>query len=201
MRDVMVDLETMGVEPGSAITSIGAVFFDPRTGDTGSEFKVNINLHSSDEVGAVIDEATMDWWVKQSEAAQQGLADPAPIDLKDALFQFGQWLSQNHKDPYLWGNGVLFDNLFLRTAYRQVGWKCPWHFRNDRDVRTLVAIGSRLGMRYGDDSERLVHHDALDDAKYQVQYCSRIWRYLHDATRLSNQTRSFFVSNKQLLGT
>jgi hypothetical protein len=200
MRDVMVDLETMGVEPGSAITSIGAVFFNPETGDMGSEFKVNINLHSSDEVGAIIDENTMDWWVKQSEAAQQGLADPKPIDLKDALFNFGAWLMQNHKDPYLWGNGVLFDNLFLRTAYKQVGWKCPWHFRNDRDVRTLVAIGARLGIRYGDDKERLVHHDALDDAKYQVKYCSRIWRYIHEAARISDKTRSFVVSNKQLFG-
>lgn len=35
MKHVMLDLETMGNGPRAAIVSIGAVFFDPLTGELG----------------------------------------------------------------------------------------------------------------------------------------------------------------------
>ncbi|HAX5200402.1 TPA: exonuclease, partial [Escherichia coli] len=39
-----VDLETMGKNPDAPITSIGAIFFDPQTGDMGPEFSKTIDL-------------------------------------------------------------------------------------------------------------------------------------------------------------
>ncbi|EAZ1146628.1 3'-5' exoribonuclease, partial [Salmonella enterica] len=47
MNHLMVDLETMGNGPYAPVISIGAVFFDPNTGETGEDFSVNISLESS----------------------------------------------------------------------------------------------------------------------------------------------------------
>lgn len=47
MNHLMVDLETMGNGPYAPVISIGAVFFDLKTGETGEDFSVNISLESS----------------------------------------------------------------------------------------------------------------------------------------------------------
>ncbi|EEQ7504910.1 RecE family exodeoxyribonuclease, partial [Escherichia coli] len=41
---LMIDLETMGKNPDAPIISIGAIFFDPQTGDMGPEFSKTIDL-------------------------------------------------------------------------------------------------------------------------------------------------------------
>ncbi|CAM7063285.1 Putative exonuclease from phage origin [Escherichia coli] len=48
----MIDLETMGKNPDAPIISIGAIFFDPQTGDMGPEFSKTIDLETA---GGVID--------------------------------------------------------------------------------------------------------------------------------------------------
>ncbi|EQA8683308.1 RecE family exodeoxyribonuclease, partial [Escherichia coli] len=53
---LMIDLETMGKNPDAPIISIGAIFFDPQTGDMGPEFSKTIDL---DTAGGVIDRDTM----------------------------------------------------------------------------------------------------------------------------------------------
>ncbi|HEB1526401.1 TPA: 3'-5' exoribonuclease, partial [Escherichia albertii] len=41
---LMIDLETMGKNPDAPIISIGAIFFDPQTGDMGPEFSKTVDL-------------------------------------------------------------------------------------------------------------------------------------------------------------
>jgi hypothetical protein len=43
----MIDLETMGNKPNAPIVSIGAVFFEPSTGELGDEFYRVVSLKSS----------------------------------------------------------------------------------------------------------------------------------------------------------
>ncbi|EMY3493622.1 3'-5' exoribonuclease, partial [Escherichia coli] len=52
---LMIDLETMGKNPDAPIISIGAIFFDPQTGDMGPEFSKTIDLETA---GGVIDRDT-----------------------------------------------------------------------------------------------------------------------------------------------
>ncbi|EJJ8002063.1 3'-5' exoribonuclease, partial [Escherichia coli] len=60
---LMIDLETMGKNPDAPIISIGAIFFDPQTGEMGPEFSKTIDLETA---GGVIDRDTIKWWLKQS---------------------------------------------------------------------------------------------------------------------------------------
>ncbi|EOR6896851.1 RecE family exodeoxyribonuclease, partial [Escherichia coli] len=80
---LMIDLETMGKNPDAPIISIGAIFFDPQTGDMGPEFSKTIVLETA---GGVIDRDTIKWWLKQSREAQSAImTDEIPLD--DALLQ------------------------------------------------------------------------------------------------------------------
>ncbi|ENY7635808.1 3'-5' exoribonuclease, partial [Escherichia coli] len=53
---LMIDLETMGKNPDAPIISIGAIFFDPQTGEMGPEFSKTIDLETA---GGVIDRDTI----------------------------------------------------------------------------------------------------------------------------------------------
>ncbi|EJI5312433.1 3'-5' exoribonuclease, partial [Escherichia coli] len=85
---LMIDIETMGKNPNAAIISIGAIFFDPQTGDMGPEFSKTIDL---DTAGGVIDRDVIKWWLKQSREAQSAiLTDEIPLD--DALLQLREFI-------------------------------------------------------------------------------------------------------------
>ncbi|EEX9855344.1 exonuclease [Escherichia coli] len=174
---LMIDIETMGKNPNAAIISIGAIFFDPQTGDMGPEFSKTIDL---DTAGGVIDRDVIKWWLKQSREAQSAiLTDEIPLD--DALLQLREFIAENSGEFFVqvWGNGANFDNVILRRSYERQGIPCPWHYHNDRDVRTIVELGKAIDF----DARTAIpfegeRHNALDDARYQAKYVSAIWQKL-----------------------
>ncbi len=174
---LMIDLETMGKNPDAPIISIGAIFFDPQTGDVGPEFSKTIDLETA---GGVIDRDTIKWWLKQSREAQSAImTDEIPLD--DALLQLREFIDENSGEFFVqvWGNGANFDNTILRRSYERQGITCPWRYYNDRDVRTIVELGKAIDFDARTpipfEGER---HNALDDARYQAKYVSAIWQKL-----------------------
>ncbi|EFN9616822.1 exonuclease [Escherichia coli] len=174
---LMIDLETMGKNPDAPIISIGAIFFDPQTGDMGPEFSKTIDLETA---GGVIDRDTIKWWLKQSREAQSAImTDEIPLD--DALLQLREFIDENSGEFFVqvWGNGANFDNTILRRSYERQGIPCPWRYCNDRDVRTIVELGKAIDF----DARTAIpfegeRHNALDDARYQAKYVSAIWQKL-----------------------
>ena len=174
---LMIDLETMGKNPDAPIISIGAIFFDPQTGDMGPEFSKTIDLETA---GGVIDRDTIKWWLKQSREAQSAImTDEIPLD--DALLQLREFIDENSGEFFVqvWGNGANFDNTILRRSYERQGIPCPWRYYNDRDVRTIVELGKAIDF----DARTAIpfegeRHNALDDARYQAKYVSVIWQKL-----------------------
>ena len=65
----MIDLETLGTDPTAPIVAIGAVFFDPKTGELGVEFSATIDFESACE-RRTPDASTIKWWLKQSDDAR-----------------------------------------------------------------------------------------------------------------------------------
>ncbi len=174
---LMIDLETMGKNPDAPIISIGAIFFDPQTGDMGPEFSKTIDLETA---GGVIDRDTIKWWLKQSREAQSAImTDEIPLD--DALLQLREFIDENSGEFFVqvWGNGANFDNTILRRSYERQGIPCPWRYYNDRDVRTIVELEKAIDF----DARTAIpfegeRHNALDDARYQAKYVSAIWQKL-----------------------
>ncbi|EKG2332959.1 exonuclease [Escherichia coli] len=174
---LMIDLETMGKNPDAPINALAGKFFDPATGEMGPEFSKTIDLETA---GGVIDRDTIKWWLKQSREAQSAiLTDEIPLD--DALLQLREFIDENSGEFFVqvWGNGANFDNVILRRSYERQGIPCPWRYTNDRDVRTIVAMG--LVMDFDARSVITIEgerHNALHDARYQAKYVSAIWQKL-----------------------
>jgi len=176
---VMLDLETMGNKSNTAIVSIGAVEFNIETGETGREFYQTVNLESCLDVGLKINASTLYWWLKQNERARMEICkgEKGP-DIQTVLIDLQNWFQDCIEMVQVWGNGARFDIGILEDAYVACGYqKMPWHFRDERDLRTLVAFAPEIKNEvmscfYG------VEHNPIDDCKMQIQYASEIWNKL-----------------------
>ena len=180
---LMVDMETMGNSPDAPIVSIGAVFFDPSTGNTGAEFYQVVSLESSMSFGMKPDASTIQWWLKQSSEARSAILVDEAMGLLETLELLADFIAENAANGshtvQLWGNGCSFDNVILRRAYALTDTPFTVPFWNDRDVRTMVELGKSVGInpRFDIPFEGEMHN-ALSDARHQVKYVSAIWQRL-----------------------
>lgn len=180
---LMVDMETMGNGPDAPIVSIGAVFFDPSTGNTGAEFYQVVSLESSMSFGMKPDASTIKWWLKQSSEARSAILVDEAMGLRESLELLADFIAENAANGshtvQLWGNGCSFDNVILRRAYTLTYTPFAVPFWNDRDVRTMVELGKSVSInpRFDIPFEGDMHN-ALSDARHQVKYVSAIWQRL-----------------------
>lgn len=184
MKHVAIDLEVSAKTPYAGLLAIGAAFFEPSTSEIGAKFRVNVDSKSALAAGGVADPETLEWWMKQSQAARDALAIPPPVDIRVALSMFRDFLWDNTtaddpRDTLVWGNGIRSDNVWLASAYENCGMDCPFGFWADSDIRTMVMLGRRAGI----DPKRTMDfvgtpHNPLDDAIHQAKYTSAIWQKL-----------------------
>lgn len=164
MNNIMLDIETMGNTPNSAIVAIGAVRFSSR--GISDSFQVTISLKSSLDAGLEVDASTVMWWMKQSEDARFALSLDT-IRLSSALISFSKWIGDN---VIMWGNGSAFDNVILANSYRKLNYEVPWKFWNDRCYRTVKNMFPNTKIiRMG------THHNALHDAQTQAGHLLNIF--------------------------
>lgn len=162
---VMLDLETWGTHPGSALRSIGAVQFDLNGSDLGPVFYRNIDQESCLLAGLTVDAQTVSWWQRQSPEAVAALEnDQGPLN--EAVTAFDLWFL-GHRAKYIWCHGANFDEPLWSAACRALGRRrVPWKYYDTRCTRTLFAIADfdmRSIPREG------VAHDALADAIHQAR--------------------------------
>ena len=171
---VMIDLETWGTLPGSALRSIGAVTFSPY-GDTHEEkhFYANIDRVSCEDAGLVVNRDTSIWWSKQSAASQQRLEEN-PQTLHGVVRQFSSWW-QIIGGTYVWSNGANFDEVLWRVAAEKVDHGTPWKYWNVRDTRTCWHLARLNAKSVPFDG---VQHDALADARHQAKCVTRAYSML-----------------------
>lgn len=181
---VMIDLETLGTSPGSAILSIGAVKFDAGTGRISHDFHVAVTLQSCVLAGMEIQPGTLAWWMKEERAAARAVqASMSAVPLPLALEEFAHWLTHDEQEnateqPIVWCKGASFDFPMLAAGYRLVGQDMPWKFWNERCCRSLFSTlrdthDFRLPKVAG------TAHCALDDARHQAEQviaCLRLMR-------------------------
>lgn len=192
---IMVDLETLDNGPTSAITSIGALWFDPYAdwinGDVPDNVPVfykNVDIDSCMKNNMSISGSTIQWWMEQSEDARKSLFDPKPEKVRTVLRSFQSWIwdaripkdatgtRKTYEPYYIWSHGATFDLPILSYGYNQLGLYTPWQFQNARDTRTLfhIAFNAKRGS-YTDDS---IKHNALDDAFCQVMWVQEAYQTL-----------------------
>lgn len=179
MKHLMIDLETLGTKHKAVVLSIGAVVFDLKTGATGEEFKIDIDVLDSIEKGFNVEHDTYQWWLFQSKQAHQHLIEGQreAVSVNDAVLSFIRFVQANFKDfsCYPWGNSARFDIGLLETLFEYSGHSLPWKHRNEMDVRTLVAFNPEIKAN----TEFVgVQHQPVDDCKHQIKYCHNTYKSL-----------------------
>jgi hypothetical protein len=178
MIDFMIDLETWGTEPGSAIASIGACV----VGESEARFYQVVELESCLAAGLKVSGGTVQFWLSQPDAARLELLNKARIGLWEALSNLTDWLEMtanarnvtNWKDEVcVWGNGANFDPPLLEAAYRAVNLLVPWAFFQVRCYRTMKGLVPHVRME-----PPAVKHHALHDAAAQAEHLCRIFECL-----------------------
>jgi hypothetical protein len=139
IRDCAIRIRTLGRKPGAAILSIGAVFFDRRTGKLGSDFYKEIGVLSAIR-GSALDSVPLDWWKEHSdEAAALIERSKDKVPLATALENLCSWMRNASAGvPIVWTFGVN-DITVLEEAFviGAVGLSEPWHYSNIRSYLTL----------------------------------------------------------------
>ena len=163
---VMLDLETFGTLPTSALRSIAAITFDPFGNEhVESVFYCNIDRASCEAAGLKVDPATERWWNQPEQLEAQASLLHDPWDLRYAAFHFEAWWLSQHAS-HLWCNGACFDEPILRVAFAAVGRSVPWKYSNVRDTRTVWDLG---GINAKNVPREGVAHNALADARHQAK--------------------------------
>lgn len=187
----MLDLETLGTGHNAAIISIGATRFNLEDVETFDQIMADkerlffAKIYLKDLQGDINGE-TVEWWLQQSEEARREVVtSPDHVATHVALSLFDSFMFKSEVDVdkrTVWGNGSVFDNVILSSAYKRSSeLQRPWTYRGDRDVRTIVAVTKQL---YPDLDLSMyrrsgIAHRAVDDAVNQVLMVQHCYRRLH----------------------
>lgn len=171
MKHLMIDIETLGVTPFSAVLSVAAVKFDPATGEIGDSFYVNIDRDSSVALGLMVDEKVEEWWTAPARAEAWQRMQDERVSAERAAEAFCDWFRRNcdFENTIVWSHGAAFDFPILESYLRIAGQSVPWNFRNIRDDRTLFAVAD---VDFASLPKEGTYHDAMSDAVNQAKAVS-----------------------------
>lgn len=191
MKHIMVDIETYGMPPNGALLQIGACVFDPDRVQTIEElvadsFLVSINRKYYDglkeDSAWKVEERTVQWWSEQSIDAQAALNLELVSSPREGLQKFATWVlgagfrfePKNSPDVgQVWANPPTFDLAILNHGFDVCDMRRPWHFRQEKDARTLMWLSmGYMGMyaKVKKETEGLVGHRGDHDAIKQAIY-------------------------------
>jgi hypothetical protein len=179
---VMIDLETMGNGHDASITQIGAVAFDLEKGTLyEKEFEANVSLSSSVRAGLRMDPSTIEWWIGQGEEARIAwiAGQQTGEVLEVSLAKLNHWV-EGFKPEGVWSHGATFDLPILNHAYRVLGRRAVWNFRDARDTRTLFWLCKLANFDPWKEPAVAgeVKHRAVCDARRQARAVIRAFSYL-----------------------
>jgi hypothetical protein len=170
---MMIDLETLDTRPSTVILSIGAVAFSLEDEETFSFYK-RLTWQGQFDAGRTVSEATLRWWLSQSDAARTSLIDGEQVSLRAGLTSLREWFRHSDAER-VWAKGPSFDISILEHAYAG---ETPWRFYNARCVRTISDLVPR---DFGDGIPKGEAHNALDDAMAQALFVRKALRFLRKA--------------------
>jgi len=173
MKDVMVDIETLGTTPGCVITQVAAVYFDRDTGEMGDQLLINIPIEQSMAAGFFVEGYTLKWWLGRGEQVTF-LDETHDLKIRELLVKFNLFIGDAVN---VWSHAT-FDMPILWAAFKKLSIPSKLHYTAARDIRTLadLAGGGRPKVEGYNKT-----HNALDDCKYQVQYCAEYFERINNA--------------------
>ena len=140
---IMIDIETLGINPTAPILSIGALAFNPHADSenfvrTGKEFYLNLNWKDQVWKGAVVEPDTAAWWEKQKPEVKEEAFKGSTDSLSDQVGLITYFLGSQGME-YIWANSPSFDLILLKTLYARADAPYPVRYSKELDVRSIKA--------------------------------------------------------------
>ena len=177
--DVMIDIETLAIDPKAAVVQIGLAYRLP--GNAYVQTKEICIKPASYEAnpGFVIMESTVAWHKKDPARAAniercelEGIpVSAAPMELFKVLASIS---NEGSNKLILWSCGTDFDFPVLANLYKAHGQIQPWRYGNIRDYRTMRELfkGEVPMNNKG-------NHTAVADAVAQYEHLKEIRKYIN----------------------
>ncbi|MGK4478666.1 3'-5' exonuclease [Yersinia enterocolitica] len=179
MNNLMIDIETLSQQQNAAIATIAAAFFDPISGEVGAKFYVRLDWEEDIERGGHLSPNTVKWWLRQSSDARTEVVTDNNEPPCIALINFCNFVAKHKPSPknlplYVWAKSPSFDLVILKEAFVRHGAPSaiPWRYWNERDVRTIEAIGKMLNILPRAKSQP--SHHAMSDVHDQILAVSSV---------------------------
>lgn len=178
MNALMIDIETLGLIPGSAITQVGYCAANLRTGE---QLFMPVNIYVEAHP-SMIDMDTVAWWMRQSEAARNAVFPEhvtrvAPARVFEILQDVYRELGGAEAGVTVWASPAMFDLPMLTsmfaTANKSLRDAKPWPYYMERDLMTLYKM---LDPEKKLKPTNPVEHDAASDAKAQMDHLIAIFQ-------------------------
>lgn len=198
---IMADIETMGTGANARIIQIGAVGFDFNEGTLEPHELLQMedrcfNVRVANYPGSTEDAGAKTFWADPAQAeALAAIERMDEVPLADALAKFSkfvkEWLGTRGA---LWAKPPQFDLRIISEAYTLAGMERPWHYRHERDLRTMLYLAKQVpltGFKAPDISgAKLLAHYGLHDAIEQAVIAQAAFRSLSYYSALkSNQAK------------
>jgi hypothetical protein len=172
-KDLMLDIETLDTIKSGIILQIGACYFNRYSGEILEKFSTNIDIKSSLERGFTVGADTIKFWMSQGEEARKSVFEGEAQHVFDAMNDFNKFASSAKA---IWSHAT-FDFVMIMHHFETLKIPTTFHYRTARDIRTLVDLAD---IKFTEKEPRKgVHHNALDDCIYQVQYCVQCFNKIY----------------------
>lgn len=173
--DLMLDVETLGRQPGYQILSIGATLFDPlgvnpAHKDPKNHFYIVINSFDAHALGFLADPETLRWWKKQTIWSHLGAEMMnSKVTVAQACKRFADFVIKNQVGM-CWANSPTFDIEMMAAMHKKVNVPFPIAYRQHADFRTILDTAFPVR----EERPELQHatfakHHALGDAIVQAE--------------------------------
>lgn len=163
-KHFMLDIETLSTAVNAAVLSIGAVEFDPFSGEIKNEFYHELRLDQQNN--RKIDADTVQWWVREvifdvKKADIFCHTNTNPV--RNALIWLKEFLGDDEK--VIWACDPDFDCAILANLYAEYQLPTPWKFYEPKSVRTVRELAKLHDIVVPAQSKS---HNALEDCVRQV---------------------------------
>lgn len=190
IKHYMLDIETLSTKPNAVVLSIGAVEFNPETGDIIREFYQELDVQ--DQPDRHIDISTIQWWAdrcKENESNLDllakpklqrlstlmvlGMLDDFINDKPDSFLLYNKpkfiELERDEFKVAVWACDPDFDVAILNNLYESVNIRCPWRYNEPKSVRTIRLLAEMKGITL---PKAKASHNALEDCIRQAKEVS-----------------------------
>lgn len=190
--EVMLDLETTGIQENAGIMEIALFPFCLDGKETGEEpFHEVIDLTSCWMEGMKFCEDTQRWWTNQEAKAKWNMRNAEKMDIRSAIRESHSWLKGlcSKYEVHLWCRGLNFDvPKYERCVRMMLEERTPYDWWNLEDARTYAHT---FDVHNADIEFEGIRHTAAADCQHQI-------RIVQEANRRKRSMR--YYAAKAIIG-